>query len=60
MNSPLFHILACPKCHGALEQKDTTALVCNACRLAFPIEGGLPILLIEKAHTYKPQPSSSS
>ena len=49
MDSSLFSLLACPKCHGELAQGDSAALVCLSCQLSFPIENGLPILLIEKA-----------
>ena len=48
----LREILACPKCHGSLQDETTergSALVCSACALRFPIREGLPVLLIEQA-----------
>lgn len=51
-------VLACPKCRGALQdgvlgpkgaRSDDLALVCVSCGLAFPVEEGIPVLLIERA-----------
>jgi uncharacterized protein YbaR (Trm112 family) len=46
----LLELLACPICLGDLryEARDER-LVCPACRLAFPIRDGIPILLREEA-----------
>ena len=46
----LLPILACPKCKGPVELKaDNSAFVCDACRLAYAIEDGIPNFLIEDA-----------
>ena len=46
----LLDILVCPKCKGDLEYRQAEAvLVCHACRLAYPIEDGIPIMLIDEA-----------
>lgn len=51
-------LLACPKCHGPLTDavgkvmgapSDAPALVCSGCALAFPVEAGIPVLLIDRA-----------
>jgi len=45
-------ILACPKCRGALRDESTvsgSALICDACGLSYPVEEGIPVLLIERA-----------
>lgn len=51
-------LLACPKCHGPLTdgvlgeksaRPTSEALVCGTCGLAFPVEEGIPVLLIERA-----------
>jgi len=45
-------ILACPKCRGALRDETSVtgaSLVCDACGLAYPVEEGIPVLLIERA-----------
>jgi uncharacterized protein YbaR (Trm112 family) len=56
--SAIRDLLACPKCRGpltdgALEEKGAQpmaeALVCGVCGLAYPIEEGIPVLLIERA-----------
>jgi len=44
----MLEILACPKCKGAL-QHAADSLVCQACRLRYPIRHGLPVLLVEEA-----------
>lgn len=54
-------LLACPKCRGALAdgvlgEKDPrhggSALICRACGLAYPVEDGIPVLLVERATAY--------
>ncbi|MEO0293332.1 MAG: Trm112 family protein [candidate division WOR-3 bacterium] len=46
----LLDILVCPKCKGSLrldEKKER--LICDKCKLAYPIEDGIPVMLIEEA-----------
>jgi len=46
----LLAILVCPKCKGDLEYRSTEAvLVCNSCRLRYPIRDDIPIMLIDEA-----------
>jgi uncharacterized protein YbaR (Trm112 family) len=46
----LLAILACPKCRGDLEYRRTPEeLICHACGLAFRVEEGIPVLLIDEA-----------
>jgi uncharacterized protein len=46
----LLEILVCPKCKGDLEHRlDPEVLVCHACRLVYPVEDGIPIMLIDEA-----------
>jgi uncharacterized protein YbaR (Trm112 family) len=50
INRELLDILACPKCKG--EVKLTPAedgLVCNACKLLYPIKDDIPVMLIDEA-----------
>lgn len=56
--SAIRELLACPKCRGpltdsVLDEKGAhpkpEALLCGACGLAYPIEEGIPVLLIERA-----------
>lgn len=45
-------VLACPNCHSAFAvDPERSELVCTGtgCGLAFPVEGRLPILLVDKA-----------
>jgi len=44
----LLQILACPACHGTM-QEVANGLLCPACRLQFPIEYGVPVLLTAEA-----------
>ncbi len=50
MDKKLLDILACPVCKGPLEyRKEQQELVCKACRLAYPIRDGIPVMLEEEA-----------
>jgi uncharacterized protein YbaR (Trm112 family) len=54
LDKRLLKILACPKCKGNLDyKKKELKLICKKCRLAFKIEGNIPILLTEKAEKIK-------
>jgi uncharacterized protein YbaR (Trm112 family) len=54
MDKSLLEILACPKCKGELGlAADGTELRCAACRLAYRIDDGIPILLVEEASSYE-------
>ena len=46
----LLAILACPKCKGDLETAPREeGLVCQACRVVYPIREDIPIMLIDEA-----------
>lgn len=50
LSQELLDILACPKCKGDLrltEKQD--GLVCDACKLLYPIKEDIPIMLIDEA-----------
>ena len=49
----LLDILACPACKTLLRQSDEDDLICDRCRLCFPIRAEMPILLIEEATPLK-------
>ncbi|MDT8273421.1 MAG: Trm112 family protein [Desulfomonilia bacterium] len=50
IDKELLDILACPKCKGDLTlEDDGTGLICPACRLKYPIEDEIPIMLIDEA-----------
>ena len=46
----LLAILVCPKCKGELQYLESDAkLVCQRCRLAYPIRDDIPVMLIDEA-----------
>lgn len=56
----LLEILACPKCHAALQPDDAeSVLVCTGCGLRYPVRDDIPVLLIDEA-TQGPVPTQES
>ncbi len=50
ISEELLEILACPKCKGDLRlTKKGDGLVCENCKLVYPIEDDIPIMLIDEA-----------
>ncbi len=50
MDARLLEILVCPVCKGPLSFKPAQVeLVCPACRLAYPVRDGIPVMLEEEA-----------
>jgi hypothetical protein len=46
----LLDILVCPECKKALVLRETPpSLKCGECRRVFPIQDGIPILLLDAA-----------
>ena len=46
----LLEILACPKCKGDVRLTDKQdGLVCNACKLMYPIKDDIPVMLIDES-----------
>lgn len=46
----LLELLACPSCHARLAlDYEAHELVCTGCGLAYPVRGGIPILLVDQA-----------
>ena len=46
----LLEILVCPRCKGKLDYQDAQAeLRCHACKLAYPVRDGIPIMLSDEA-----------
>jgi uncharacterized protein YbaR (Trm112 family) len=48
ISKDLLKILACPKCKGEIKERGMF-LVCNKCKLAYPILDDVPDMLIEDA-----------
>jgi uncharacterized protein YbaR (Trm112 family) len=50
ISKDLLDILACPKCKGDIHlNQSNDGLVCEACRLMYPIKDDIPIMLIDEA-----------
>jgi uncharacterized protein YbaR (Trm112 family) len=53
VDKKLLEILACPACKGnlAYDEKDQK-LVCQRCRLKFPVRDNIPVMLLDKAERF--------
>jgi len=50
IDQALLDILACPKCKKSVHyNEDNSALVCDACQLAYPIRDDIPVMLVDEA-----------
>ena len=50
ISQELLDILACPKCKGDIRLTDAgDGLICDACRLMYPIKEDIPVMLIDEA-----------
>jgi uncharacterized protein YbaR (Trm112 family) len=50
ISQDLLKILACPKCKGDIKLNQAgDGLICETCRLIYPIKDDIPIMLIEEA-----------
>jgi uncharacterized protein len=50
ISQELLDILACPKCKGELQLTEKQdGLVCQACKLMYPIREDIPVMLIDEA-----------
>ena len=46
----LLALLVCPRCRGELEYRPAEqTLVCQACRLAYPVRDDIPVMLVDEA-----------
>ncbi len=53
INNDLLEILVCPVCKGDLEYDgNEQKLICNNCRLKYPIKDGIPVMLEEEAEKF--------
>ena len=54
LSKNLIEILACPKCKGDLIYKESeNFLVCEKCRLMYPVKNDIPVMIIEEALSLK-------
>jgi len=50
ISKELLDILACPKCKGDIHLTEAEdGLICDACRLKYPIKDDIPVMLIDEA-----------
>lgn len=56
MDPKLLDILVCPVCKGNLEYHRTEQeLICQSCKLAYPIRDGIPVMLEDEAKPLEPE-----
>jgi uncharacterized protein YbaR (Trm112 family) len=54
----LKEILVCPRCKGELEfLEPQDEIRCHACRLAYRIDDGIPVMLVEEARPLGAEPA---
>jgi uncharacterized protein YbaR (Trm112 family) len=52
ISDELLAILACPRCKGEIRRDgEEDALICDACRLSYPVREGIPVMLVDEATT---------
>ncbi len=57
----LKEILACPRCHGALEfHEERSEIHCLKCRLVYAIQDDIPNMLLEQARPMDAAPEQKS
>lgn len=50
MDKKLLSLLVCPLCKGQVHlERERQELVCRADGIAFPIDDGIPVMLVERA-----------
>jgi len=49
----LLEILACPQCKGEIRlDEERKGIVCDKCRLVFPVQDDIPVMLIDEAESF--------
>ncbi|KAA1422455.1 Trm112 family protein [Mumia zhuanghuii] len=52
LDPALLDILVCPQCRATLAvDVDRDELVCNMCRLAYPVRDDIPVMLVGEARS---------
>jgi uncharacterized protein YbaR (Trm112 family) len=55
LSQQLLEILACPKCKGCIvADEHHRQIICKACRIAYPVRDGIPVMLIDEAVPLEP------
>ena len=54
LNPKIREILACPKCHGGLEDSwGPEGYVCKACGLLYPVDDGMANFIVDEAKPWQ-------
>lgn len=49
MDKKQLEMMVCPQCNGKLSyDRKNSELLCEACQLAYPINDGIPVMLVEE------------
>jgi uncharacterized protein YbaR (Trm112 family) len=60
LDQKLLNILVCPLCKAKINyDKANNELICNKCKLAYPIDDGIPVMLIDSARDLNKEPSKN-
>ncbi len=55
VNDELLAILCCPKCKGDVRlNSKQDGLICDSCKLLYPIRDDIPVMLIDEAISIDP------
>lgn len=50
LDTKLLEILVCPECKAKLTyDRSADELICDKCKLAYPIDDGIPVMLADSA-----------
>ena len=61
ISQELLEILVCPACRSRVELKaDESALKCVECRRVYPINNGIPVMLVEEARIEDEEPRQAT
>lgn len=54
ISEELLSILVCPQCKGDLRyDRAAERLVCEACRLRYPVVDDIPVMIVEEAERFE-------
>lgn len=54
IDNNVLSVLACPKCKNEVTlAHDERGLVCEACRVVYPVRDGVPVMLVEEAYPFR-------
>ena len=53
IDAKLLELLACPQCKGVVRPDEQSgSLVCDACRLRYPVRDDIPVMLVDEAESF--------